>query len=134
MFLRTFGSRRPPTESNSCLCYICAHIDMLLSYVNQFYVRKHQYEEVKFLCFDYKCSKVHIPLFCRYALILRILLHVCMTCGWWFVYISYLKKSSFIIYSIVLLISLFRVFSMSLKGKRDNYKGRTLKWKRRCQE
>jgi hypothetical protein len=73
---------------------------------------------------------VHIPLFWRYALILRILLHVCVTCGWWFVCISYLKKSSFIICSLVLLISRFRVFSISLKGKRDNYKGRTLKWEK----
>jgi hypothetical protein len=72
---------------------------------------------------------VHISLFWRYALILRIILHVCVTCGWWFVCISYLKKSSFVIYSLVLLISLFRVFSISLKEKRDNYKGRTLKWK-----
>jgi hypothetical protein len=73
---------------------------------------------------------VHIPLLWRYALILRILLHVCVTCGWWFVCISYIKKSSFIIYSLVLLISLFWVFSISLKGKGDNYKGRTLKWKK----
>jgi hypothetical protein len=121
-------------ESNSCICYICSEIDMLLCYVNQFCVKKHQYEEVNFLWFDYKCWKMHISLFWCYALILRILLHVCVTYGWWFVCISYLKKSSFVIYSLVMLISLFQVFSISLKGKRDNYKGRTLKWKRRRQE
>ena len=59
------------------------------------------------------------------------LLHVCVTCEWRIVYISYLKKSSFIIYSLVLLISFLSIFSISLKRKRDNYKGRTLKWKRK---
>ena len=32
--------------------------------------------------------KVHIPLFWWCALMLRILLHVCVTYGWWIVYIS----------------------------------------------
>jgi hypothetical protein len=76
---------------------------------------------------------VHIP-FQWYAAIIRILLHICVTYGWWIVYISYLKKSSFVIYSFVLLISLFQVFSMSVKRKRGNSKRRTLKWKGRCQK
>jgi hypothetical protein len=96
--------------------------------------RKYQYEEVNSLWFGYKCQKVHIPLFCHYALILRCLLHGRVTFGWWFVCISYLKKPSFVIYSFVLLISLFQVFSIRLKGKRDNPKRRTLKWKGRCQK
>jgi hypothetical protein len=68
-------------------------------------------------------AKICIFFFSSYALILRILLHACVTYGWWLVCISYLNKSSFIIYSLVLLISLFRVFWISLKGKETIIKG-----------
>jgi hypothetical protein len=33
-----------PLESNSCLCYVCSYIVMLISYDNQC-VEKHEYEE-----------------------------------------------------------------------------------------
>jgi hypothetical protein len=65
------------------------------------------------------------------ALMLRSLLHVYVTCGWWIVYIKYLRKSFFIIYSLVLLTSLLSIFNKFGKKKRDNCKGRTLKWKRK---
>jgi len=45
------------------------------------------------------------------ALMLRILLHVCVTYEWWTVYIFYLKRSSFIIYSLVLLTSFLSIFN-----------------------
>jgi hypothetical protein len=61
---------------------------------------------------------VHIP-FQWYAAIIRILLHICVTYGWWIVYISYLKKSSFIIYSLVLLISFLSIFNKFEKKKRQ---------------
>jgi hypothetical protein len=54
---------------------------------------------------------------------IKVLLHVCVTYGWWFVCISYLKKSSFIIYSLVLLISLFQVFYKVWKEKETTIKG-----------
>jgi hypothetical protein len=50
---------------------------------------------------------------------LRILLHVCVTCGWWIVYISYLKKPSFIIYSLVLLTSFLSIFNKFGRKKRQ---------------
>jgi hypothetical protein len=53
------------------------------------------------------------------ALMLRSLLHVCVTYGWWIVYINYLKKSSFIIYSLALLTSLSSIFNKFGKKKRQ---------------
>jgi hypothetical protein len=49
---------------------------------------------------------------------LRILHHVCVTCGWWIVYISHIKKSSFIIYSLVLLTSFLSIFNKFGRKKR----------------
>jgi hypothetical protein len=42
---------------------------------------------------------------------LRILLHVYVKYGWWIVFISYLKKSSLITYSLVLLTSFLSIFN-----------------------
>jgi hypothetical protein len=50
-------------------------------------------------------------------------------CYLWMMNCLYLLYKEIIIYSLVQLISLFWVFSTSLKRKRDNYKGRTVKWK-----
>jgi len=53
------------------------------------------------------------------ALMLRILLHVCVTYEWWTVYIFYLKKSSFIIYSLVLLTSFLSIFNKFEKNRKQ---------------
>jgi hypothetical protein len=59
-----------------------------------------------------KMLKKCIFLFLKWnALMLRILLHVCVTYKWWIVYISYLMRSSFIIYSLVLLTSFLSIFN-----------------------
>ena len=63
-----------------------------------------------------KCSLIFLK---WNALMLRILLHVCVTCGWWSVCISYLKETSFIIYSSVLLISFLSIFNKFEKKKRQ---------------
>jgi hypothetical protein len=67
-----------------------------------------------------KIFKRCIFLFLKWnALILRILLHVCVTYEWWIVYISYLKRSSFIIYSLVLLTSFLSIFNKFERKKKQ---------------
>jgi hypothetical protein len=54
---------------------------------------------------------------------LRILLHIYVTSGWWITYIYYQKEIIFhLLLSCAINISL-EVFSISLEGKRVNYKG-----------
>jgi hypothetical protein len=62
---------------------------------------------------------VHNPLSQWNALMVRILLHVCVTYEWWIVYISYLKKSSFIIYYLVLLTSFLSMFNKFERKKKQ---------------
>jgi hypothetical protein len=57
-------------------------------------------------------------------------------CDLWMTNCLYLLSKEIIIYHILPCTAniLFEYFSISLKRKRDNYKGSTLKWKRRHQE
>ena len=66
-----------------------------------------------------KMIKKCIFLFLKWnALMLRFLLHVCVTYEWWTVYIFYLKRSSFIIYSLVLLTSFLSIFNKFERKKK----------------
>jgi hypothetical protein len=122
-----------PLESNSCLCYISSHIDMLLSYVNKFCVKKHQYEEVNFLWLSMNVKRC---VFFFLTLCTNIKDFTSCLCDLWMMVCLYLLSKEIIIYHILPWATniFFWIFSISLKGKRDNYKGRTLKWKRRHQE
>jgi hypothetical protein len=67
-----------------------------------------------------KMLKKCIFLFLKWdALMLRILLHVYVTYKWWIVYISYLKRSSFIICSLVLLTSFLSIFNKFERKKKQ---------------